>query len=229
MEKHHTDIRIGAKARLAILRDRAQAFNKQGHTLPSAASWRDVRGYGFHNDRTYRCDLSPGLCNGKPVWYCHSGPAFEREIFVDESSDARIEHTGWFADPWQWDTIRGIIVRLPHGKYLTGYYVKDSGERVYFPEVYDDERTAVYAADGAAERVAEKEMEYREREEAARELAETVRDSKTRLRECLALRNHKCFSRVRDEVGGLVETIRNCMEELEREYSDIDYSEALEA
>ncbi len=229
MQLHYTDIRIGAKRRLAMLRKRADELNQRHPAMPGKATWRDVRYCGFHNHRDARIELSPAGGAGAPQWYCHAGPAFEREIFVDESEEARIDHSGWFTDTWQYNVIRGLIVRLPHGRFLVGHYEKDSGERVYYSELYDDERTAVYRADQLAQRVAEEQMDYHVRDQEAMNLAGKVRESKTRLRECLALRNHKCFSRVRDEVGGLVETIRNSMEELERDYADIDYSDALEA
>ena len=229
MTQHYTDIRLGAKRRLAMLRKRADELNQRHPTMPGNATWRDVRRCGFHNHREARCELSPTEGKGTPRWYCHAGPAFEREIFVDESEEARIGHSGWYTDSWRENTVRGLIVRLPHGRFLVGHYEKDNGERVYYPELLDDERTAVYRADQVAEREAEERMEYHVRDQEAMELAGKVRESKTRLRECLALRNHKCFAHVRDEVGGLVETIRNSLEELERDYADIYYSDALEA
>lgn len=229
MTQHYTDIRLGAKRRLALLRKRADELNQRHPAMPGNATWRDVRHCGLHNHREARRELSPAGGEGTPRWYCHAGPAFEREIFVDESGDVRMDHAGWFADTWQHNVIRGLIVRLPHGRFLVGHYEKDNGERVYYSELYDDERTAVYRADRLAQRVAEEQMEYHVRDQAAMDLVGKVNTSKVRLRECLALRNHKCFAHVRDEVGGLVETIRDCMEELKRDYDDIDYSDALEA
>ncbi|WP_052159475.1 hypothetical protein [Alcaligenes faecalis] len=229
MKLHYTDIRLGAKRRLAMLRKRADELNQRHPTMPGNATWRDVRHCGFHNHRESRCELSPTEGKGAPRWYCHAGPAFEREIFVDESEEARIDHTGWFADTWQDNVIRGLIVRLPHGRFLVGHYEKDSGERVYYSELYDDERTAVYRADSLAQRVAEEETEYHRRDQEARVLAEEVSESRARLRECIVLRNHKCFPNIRGEVPILVNTIRTTLERLADEFSDIDYSDALEA
>lgn len=221
----YLNLNITARGRLAALKAAADKLNA-GHNArkasgnPEPYTWRDVRYSGFHNAATNCITLSRGMDGDKPVYYTHCGQQFPREIFVDEFRDDNgrplIEHTGWFANVDWSNKIRGIIVRLPHGRYLAGYFQSDNGERVYYPEIYDSEREAVYAAD----RLAETEREYSERWNAARELENEISDAETRLRECLALRNNPCFTRLRIEAAYLIERIREIRESLKTEYAD---------
>lgn len=229
-------LKIGAKRRLDVLKKAADKLNtgynqRKGMGDMRPYTWRDVRYSGFHNAAVNRCELSQGLntCQytGKktPVWYCHTGPAFPREMFADEiiGNHGRplVEHTGWFADVDCSNKIRGLVVRFPHGRYMAGYYQSDNGERVYYPEIYDCIRDAVYAADGHAESLAEIEREYSERWNAARDMEDKLQGNIERLRECLALRNNRCFTRVRNEISGLVENIRSARESLKTEYAGV--------
>lgn len=234
IKQDYLNLAIPARSRLMILKNAAHKLNS-GHNArkasgnPEPYTWRDVRYSGFHNAAVNRCELSQGFntCQytGKktPIWYCHTGPAFPREMFADEFSEygrALIEHTGWFADVGCSNIIRGIVVRLPHGRYLAGYYQSDNDERVYYPEIYDCIRDAVYAADRHAESIAEIEREYSERWNAAQELEYECEEKVNRLRECLALRNNPCFTRLRDEANNLIERIREIREILKTEYAD---------
>lgn len=228
---NYLNLSTPAPRRLAILKNSAAKLNA-GYNLRKSVNdtrpytWRDVRYTGFHNSRTSRCELSPGFNdNGKTeIYYCHTGPYFPREKFADEFTGIHgrplIDHTGWYADSDGHRTIRGLIVRLPHGRYMAGYYCSDNDERVYYPDIYNDERAAVYEADGHAERTAEKEREYAERYNAARELEDTIEEKLERLKECLALRNNPCFKRVRSEITRLTEDIKAARHDLKDSYSN---------
>ena len=94
-----------------------------------------------------------------------------------------------------------------------------NGERVYFGEVFADESAAAQRADQSAESFAEVEREHVARYSAAQALEDDNECYLTRLRECLALRNHKCFLHVRDEISGLLESIRVNRETLRDDYA----------
>lgn len=125
-----------------------------------------------------------------PVWYTQDGPQFRDERFCDDV--ARIDHRGWFADADGYETVRGIVARLPHGRFIAGYLMSSNNERVYFPDVFDDESEAAHMADEHARIVAESEREYNERWQEAREVEEETETALHRLRECIALRHRAC-------------------------------------
>jgi hypothetical protein len=157
--------------------------------------------------------------NAIPVWYSHGGEQFRREWFADETPDGpRINHTGWFCDVHQEETARGIVARLPHGRYIAGYWMSVNGERVYYPTLFDSARDAAMSADGLAERLAENEREYSERWNAANKLSDGIDSALNRLRECLALRNNACFTALREEAHELMSSIRADRETLATEY-----------
>ncbi|WP_325341579.1 hypothetical protein [Xylophilus sp.] len=112
-------------------------------------TWRDVR----LAKPTSHTGLSGGRNGVEPVWVTHDGPAFDRERYADEVVNLR--HTGWFTDNHCNGKARGIVVALPHGRFLAGYHWDDNGERCYFGDLYDDEDDATRAADSLAERFAE--------------------------------------------------------------------------
>lgn len=172
--------------------------------------------------------LDQGRDGEKAVWYTHQGAEFKRQKFVDEvigdHGRALIDHRGWFTDDDCSDTIRGVVVRLPHGKrFLAGYYMSMNGEHVYFGDVYDSERDAMYAADSAAQQLAEDECRYHARVLEADRLEERIESSTLRLRECLALRRVPALrggKNYRREAQRCAATIRNAREEL-TQYGDV--------
>lgn len=93
-----------------------------------------------------------------------------RWYWCDELADG-IRHTGWFADPYgDGDTIRGIVLALPHGRgYLAGWSMGEGMASTLEPEIYDDEISAALAADSLAEYAAERERTYQEELDAERE------------------------------------------------------------
>lgn len=60
------------------------------------------------------------------------------------------------------DTIRGIILRLPHGRFLAGYSMGEGMASGVDGTVYTDEDEARHAADEEARIAADRQREYEE-------------------------------------------------------------------
>ena len=83
-----------------------------------------------------------------------------RWMWADEVDGARINHTGWFCDAYQDEKIRGIVIRLTHGRFLTGWSMGEGMASSIDYGIYTDEIEAARAADSEAETAAEREREY---------------------------------------------------------------------
>ena len=84
-----------------------------------------------------------------------------RWTWCDETEGARIEHTGWYCDDDGFQTIRGIVLRLPRGRgFLAGWSMGAGMASTIDATIYDSARDAAYAADSMAERAAERERDY---------------------------------------------------------------------
>jgi hypothetical protein len=222
----YLNLNLTAARRLSDLRIQAQ---KLLSVSGNAATWRDVRKYGLHNWAPAFGDLSQGFDgsnerNKVPVWVTFTGEKFRSECYADQCENAPRyvkENLGYFTDDFFGETARGIVGRLTHGRFIAGYEWSCNGERVYFGEVFAEEREAAQRADQSAESFAEVEREHAARYSAAQALEDDNERYLTRLRECLALRNHECFLHVRDEISGLLESIRINRETLRDDYADV--------
>lgn len=216
------DLTIKAPRRLAMMREAfAQHAKKYPHCPEHAKpdSWRRVRAWGFHNWRAAFCaGLHEGQNDGRPVWYAHDGAQFRAERFAHEILGSR--HTGYYTDMDASGIARGIVGRLPHGRFIAGYEWTDNGERVYFSEVFTEEEEAARFADGRAEWFADQAREDNAKFNAARDLETEIEDGLTRLRECIALRHRACMEYVREEAREIIETIRQARETLRTDYAD---------
>jgi len=76
----------------------------------------------------------------------------------------RWEFTGaeYYCDRDCHDTIRGIILRLPHGRFLAGYSMGEGMASGVDGTVYTDEDEARHAADEEARIAAERQREHEE-------------------------------------------------------------------
>jgi len=74
--------------------------------------------------------------------------------------------TEWYCDEFGDQTMRGLILRLPHGRFLAGYSMGEGMSSAVSATVYTDEDEARAAADEEARCVAESEREYQESERA---------------------------------------------------------------
>jgi hypothetical protein len=96
------------------------------------------------------------------------GSDFEPGRYIKRADEIiRLNHTGWFIDDFQDQTMFGIVIFLPHGRFLAGWSMGEGMGSSYDGEIYTDAEEAARAADSLAENAAECEREYQE-EEAAR-------------------------------------------------------------
>jgi len=103
-------------------------------------------------------------------FYLDNHGSFNRWQWADEVNGARVNHTGWYSDEYgDAEKIRGLVVCLPHGKFLAGWSMGEGMASAVEGDLYIDIIEAAYAADSIAEDVAEREREYREEQ---RELEE---------------------------------------------------------
>lgn len=92
-----------------------------------------------------------------------SDQPFTDWIWCDCVADAHISHTGWWADEFgDYCTIRGIVARLPHGRYMAGWSMGDGMSSALYPELFDDITDAARMADEHARVAADIEREIRE-------------------------------------------------------------------
>ena len=104
---------------------------------------------------------TPNQNAGLGFYLDDAGQPFGRWEWADEVCNS-IQHTGWFCDDFQDDKVRGIVVRLPHGRYLAGWSMGEGMASAVEVELYDDMQDAALAADSLAESVADNERDYRE-------------------------------------------------------------------
>jgi len=76
-----------------------------------------------------------------------------------------IQHTGWFIDEQCDEKIRGIVIYLPHGKFLSGCTFGEGMISKYDGDIFTEEDSAAMAADESARIAAEHEREYRKTNE----------------------------------------------------------------
>ena len=205
----YLNLKIGAPRRLAHLRTSAQRRNEK---FPSgnAATWRTVR----YATLTHPGDLAQGMNGGAPIWYAHSGAAFRREVY------ARKCGAGWYTDVDRTMKARGIVVRLPHEKFIAGYEWSANGERVYFPEIFDSETEAAHRADSHAESFADDCLEHDAKYHEAQELEYRCQKLADNLAEKLALRNNPRFPGARASALELLTELRETRERLQSEFPD---------
>lgn len=106
-----------------------------------------------------------------------------RTVFAEQVEGVRIDHTGWYTDEFQDRKMRGVVVRLSHGRCFPAYQNSDNGGlMVDWSDRRDDAKDAARAADSFAEHAAEKEREYNEAWQAGSrwsDLRETIADLRT--------------------------------------------------
>ena len=210
----YLNLKIGAARRLGFLRNAAQRHNEK---FPSgnAATWRTVR----YAALTHPGGLRPGSNGDTPIWYADTGPAFPRETYADLCAEGP-NHRGWLTDAEFDEKARGIVVRLPHGKFLTGCAWSANGERVYFPEVFVDERDAARRADSHAESFADACREHDAKYREAQKLQDGAEDMAQQLAEKLALRNDPRFPDAREEARELLTELHDLRQRLRDEFAD---------
>ena len=209
----YLNLKIGAARRLGFLRNAAKRHNEK---FPSgiAATWRTVRYATLKGTG----DLNQGMNGGAPIWYADTGPAFPRETYADLCAEGP-DHRGWFTDADCAMKARGIVVRLPHEKFIAGYEWGDNGERVYFPEIFDSETDAAHQADGHAESFADDCREHDAKYREAQDRQTEAEDMAHQLAEKLALRNNPRFPDAREEARELLTELRELRQRLRDEFA----------
>ena len=213
----HLNLRIGAPARLADLRGKAErvtqgAAVRAPDTPRPAITWQDVRYTGFHNQAANTCTLTQS--RDKASWYCHTGAFFGREYYIDEYKGNQYQHKGWFAHPLSGDVLRGLIVVLNGQRYLAGYEDSGNAARVYFSEVFDSIEEAMAYADDQARRDADQQLEFAQADIEATKLDDRIHAQQQRLLELLALRHHPQFTYARTNAIGTIGTLRRLKADL---------------
>lgn len=158
----------------------------------------------------------------RPVMVTHSGAQFRNEQDAHEVDGVRMDHTGWYSDADCSRLLIAFVFSLPHGRFGCGYRDDDSGERVYYPCVFDNARDAASFADSEAQYYAEQEKEYSERWQAMQDLKRDIEASEKAIKRLYALRNAGVDDDVRDELREAVDTLRDERKKLADEFADID-------
>lgn len=219
----------GALARMCILRNAAAYTRAPDVNMPPSlilADWRAARERTF-NESASMADLWQGFNtddagNRVPVWITHAGPQFRNESDAHEVDGVRMNHRGWFCDQDQSERCIAIVANLPHGRWLAGYRLTDSGERVYFGNVFDDVKDAAAHADGEAEEYAEKAYEHDVKWCEAGELKEEIADTLRAIRLHFGARNRPDYEYDRTYITDAIEEVREMRAKLARDYSDIE-------
>lgn len=171
----------------------------------------------YHAPKPITGGAHPGRCG----YHSRAGIAGLRRVeYADDISGAGIHHTGWFCDQFQDGVIRGIVVRLTHGRMLAGWSMGEGmASLIDCDEVFMDEIEAARCADGLAESAAKSEREYQERWSAAQELNDAAQEAQEQIRRLWSARHNEA---VRDLIRACIITARDSREQLRNEYSDIE-------
>ena len=127
---------------------------------------------------------------------------------------------GWYTDGDQNDTAIGIVARLPHGRFLAGYRWSANDERVYFPQVFDDESDAARMADEHARVFAESAREDSERFERMAVITFRIDGEIRDLRRLIRLRNDPVLRAQGDPVRAEIEAVCNRIRTLRDELTE---------
>ena len=103
----------------------------------------------------------PNAPDGTVFYLDDAGQPFTRWRWCDDI-DSSIRHTGWWFDDDCNDKIRGIVILLPHGRYMAGWSMGEHMASAIEPGIFDDIDEAARMADEHARCAAEHEREYRQ-------------------------------------------------------------------
>ena len=109
---------------------------------------------------------TPNSNNGRGFYLSDAGQPFTRWEWADDVEGAHISHSGWWTDEYgDGERIRGIVVLLPHGRYMAGWSMGKGMASTIEPGVFDDIVDAARVADSIAENAADNEREYQAQQE----------------------------------------------------------------
>jgi len=162
---------------------------------------------------------TPDGAKGRGFYLDSDGMPGLRWQWADECEGAHIHHTGWHCDEFGYETIRGIVMRLPKGRgFLAGWSMGEGmASTIDYSPIFDNAADAAACADSMAENAADDEREYQAREWAkieARELAElAVSEATAELERAIALRHRSKFGGF-DRVRECIDALREARETL---------------
>ena len=159
-------------------------FPKFVWTLPQCTRAKRLERYKRPVCGPYSHAPKPNACGGCFFYLGNDFMPGLRWSYCDEVDGARIAHRGWYTSEDCHQTIRGIVARLPKGRgFLAGWTMGESMASELENTIHCDEVQAARAADRIAEMVAEKEREYREREDERQRLEDEMADAARELDE----------------------------------------------
>ena len=151
----------------AITDPHVQRFNFAGFTWPRyVATLTPLSGLrkkreGRRFTGGYYHAPKPNANNGRGFYLDDAGQPFTRWQWADDVEGAHISHSGWFTDDYgTGDKIRGIVVLLPHGRFMAGWSMGEGMASTIEPGVFDAIDEAAQMADEHARVAAENEREY---------------------------------------------------------------------
>lgn len=135
-------------------------------------------------------------------WWSDERNAPGRVSFADTVVSMR--HTGWFLDSNQDEKARGVVVRLPHGRFLAGF---EDGRGIWrcAGQLFDTPEDAAHDADEQARIYAEEEFEYSEVWQEGAIPRDVIEEKKNDVFELLSARHNK---RVRSDIRETIADIR---------------------
>ena len=144
---------------------------------------------------------SAGPLNGG-FWWSEPRCAPGRVSFADTVVSLR--HTGWFLDACQNEKARGVVVRLPRGRFLAGF--EDScGHWQCTGQLFDSAEDAAHDADEQARIYADAEYEHNEAWQEGDILRGVIEEKTRDVMELFEARHHP---RVRSDIKGHIADIR---------------------
>lgn len=112
----------------------------------------------------------PNSNNGRGFYLSDAGQPFTRWQWADDVEGAHISHSGWFTDDYgDSEKIRGIVILLPHGRYMAGWSMGKGMASTIEPGVFDDIDDAARMADEHARVAADNAREYQAQQETENE------------------------------------------------------------
>lgn len=141
-------------------------FNFAGFTWPRyVATLTPLSGLRKKRERRrftggYYHAPTPNVNNGRGFYLDDAGQPFTRWQWCDDVEGAGIDHTGWWVDDYCDGKMRGVVILLPHGRFIAGWSMGEHMASTIEPPLFDDIVEAARYADSCAELAVDNEREY---------------------------------------------------------------------
>lgn len=157
--------------RLESLKIKAASYNR------AETTWKQVRTW-TKPDILKKGDLTKSKENDK--WFSYTLYAIPASLVGDSHEIISLDHTGWYADSFQDELIKGCVfaIRNPHKLngdgghlfYMPATYYTDFENVTLYNKLYDTAEQAARYADQYAERTAEEERDYHAKDQAEQQI-----------------------------------------------------------